>query len=284
MLPAEIGPILVTIGVGFIILLLFLKTNILKNLSQKYKTKSGYRYKENPYDKLEKPDLMNIISKTNTSYRIIIIIYGILLAFVVSDKISLALSSWYFIIWSGWILAIMVKAGAVSMALSDIAETRSINEVRNEIYAKKIFFKHSIYLLVLGIAFLPSFFMAPEPALETLEEYKWGIEVSVATSATAIFCSTLFFFFVSFRVSDYITTRGATKLYIFAGLLLVMGAIAYFSAPPLEPIELTLLYKPVSIVPMFFIVLLQFGNVFGFAMMGGLGKVLLDAIHVKSKK
>ena len=84
--PAEIGPLIVTIGSGFVILFLFLKISFLTNLTQKYRPKSYYLFKENPYDKLEKPDLMNILIKTNRRYRIIIIVYGILLAFVVSDK------------------------------------------------------------------------------------------------------------------------------------------------------------------------------------------------------
>ena len=42
MSPAEIGPLIVTIGVGFVILFLFLKANFLKNLTQKYRSKSAF--------------------------------------------------------------------------------------------------------------------------------------------------------------------------------------------------------------------------------------------------
>ena len=227
---------------------------------------------------------MKLAIKTNRSYRIIIIVYGILLAFVVSDKLSLALSSWYFIIWVGWIAAIMIRTGYISRTLFDFIETRSIIEARNEIYYTKIFSKHLIYLLVLGTAFLPSFFIAPEPSIDAFGEYRWGIELSVATGAIAIFCSALFFYFVPFRISDYMTTRGAIKTCMFGGLLLVMGGIAHFSSSPLEPIEITLLYSSVAVVPMFFVVLLQFGNIFGFAMIGTLGKVLLEEILGKPKK
>ena len=244
--PAEIGPLIVTIGSGFVILFLFLKISFLTNLTQKYRLKSYYLFKENPYDKLEKPDLMNILIKTNRKYRIIIIVYGILLAFVVSDKASLALSSWYFIIWVGWIAAIMIRAARISRTLFDVIETRSINQARNEIYATKIFSKHLIYLLVLGIALLPSFFTTPEPSFDTLREYNWSIEVSVATGAIAIFCSALFFYFVPFGISDYMTTRNTIKTFMFGGLLLVMGAIAQFSSLPLEPIEITLLYRSLA--------------------------------------
>jgi len=280
---AEIGPLIITTTTGFVILFLFYKNNFLKGFSQKYNTKNVPPPKEDHYDKLEQIQLTGVASKISNRYRILLISYVVVLAFVLSNKAFLALSSWYFIVWIGWMLAIIFRTAGISRMLSSAVKSHSTIQSRNKIYHAEISFRFSPYLLGLSIAFLTTFFITPQVTVDSFQ-YNWGFDVSVFTSILAIFCSAIFFYFLPFRFAAYVISSETIKLFLFAGLLVATGVIASFTKPPLDPIEFTFLYKPLVTVPMFFIVVFQMGNVFGFAMIGGLGKVLLDAVYVKSKK
>lgn len=280
---AEIGPLIITTATGFVILFLFYKNNFVKRFSHKYSTKDVQPTKEGRYDKFEQIQLTSIANKISNRYRILLIIYVVVLLFVLLNKASLAVTSWYFIVWIGWMLAIIFRTAGTSRMLSSAVKSHSTIQMRNKIYDAEISFRFSPYMLGLSIAFLTTLFITPQVAVDSFQ-YNWGFGVSVFTSILAIFCSAIFFYFLPFRFAAYVTSSEIIKLFLFAGLLVATGVIASFTKPPLEPIEFTFLYKPLVIVPMFFIVVFQMGNVFGFAMMGGLGKVLLDAIHVKSKE
>jgi len=112
-------------------------------------------------DQEEISKLEKISHKISDNYRMILPIYGILLAFVVSDKILLVFRSAFFVMWTGMVIALIVRAGGISIELSDVIETKSLAHTRKKIIAAKKFFSFSLSMLILTVALLPGFFLIP---------------------------------------------------------------------------------------------------------------------------
>lgn len=268
---AEVAPLLAIAGVGFCIIMLFLKADFLKNLIHARKQSSGFD--DISYSNWQ--DEQNKIVNVKKYHYITIVASAVLLVLVLVYKVTLVFSGWYLIIWTGWIIGIIIKSALMIKSLFYFSNLSNQEKRNRVIYAQK-----SLIYLSIGLSFIPILLLTQN---QVTEKYLWNTQVTIATSSFAIFGSAAFFFFVPSRISHYFS-GGKNDMQIYIGFLLLMAAIGYFSSPPLEPIELTFLGKSLIVVPMFYIVVLQFGNVFGFAMMGALGKVLLEAIPTKVKR
>ncbi|MGI0027630.1 MAG: hypothetical protein ACREAD_07300, partial [Nitrosopumilaceae archaeon] len=162
--PPNMGIFLVFSGIGIVMGFIYNSSKSLQKLRHTYLKKNETEdWKDTPYDDNAFGPLEVLAGKLSRIYPAIITIYVILLAFVVSDKAVLAYTNWYFVIWCGWILAIIVRTGTVMMMLFDISKEDPIEITKRNIYAAREFFKHSLYLLVPTVAFLPAFFIASLP-------------------------------------------------------------------------------------------------------------------------
>jgi len=244
--PVEYGPpdsstlmiLAVIVVIAFISNIILVSSKKLQDLRKKTRKQSEKgELLKSPYDRLDLSELKSLASRLSVNYTILITIYAVLLAFVVSDKASLAFSSWYFVIWCGWVLAIVVRAGIIMNDLFDISDKDPKKETSRQIYASREFFKHSLYLLVPTIAFLPTFFLTPEASLENIQSLPWSIENSIILAAIAI--TAMFFAFYQFplRIREF-TKRGGTKdAYFVVILLLTLGGLAGYGISPLNPVE-----------------------------------------------
>jgi len=157
---------------------------------KKYKMKT-------PYDSTETEELKNIGTKLSQSFIALITVYGVLLAFVISDKIAFALTSWSFLIWTGWVLAVIVRAGLMLMSLVDMFEKKySIDFLRQKIFGIKEFFKLTLVMLPIAIAFLPAFILLDDPSTKFFESLPWEENISILIGAFGILAATLLFIII----------------------------------------------------------------------------------------
>lgn len=189
------------------------------------------------YNDMEESDLRRIINNLNVSYPVLLVIYGILLAFVVSDKIILTLQSSYFVIWCGWILAIIVRSGMIVISLFDLGDITSKKTVGRTIEDAKKFFKMAIILLIPTVAFLPAVYVEHES--DSKVENLWTHELSITTIAFSIIISFVVFFLVPLRPLSFARKTGYFDLLFFVVPLIVLGAIVG-KGSPLDPVEITL--------------------------------------------
>jgi len=255
-LPIE--PFVIFAIIGFVFFVYF----IIKNSFETLIRRTGIIYKKKttgtPYDNFSKEEIKDIVTRMNANYRVIITIYGVLLAFVISDRVGLVLINWNFLIWTSWLLAIIVRAGMISMSLFDLVETNSLDKAKKHLYASKIFFKNSLFLLLLGIALIPTFFTAetPDDIKEILTKYPWHSEMSLFTTALAIFSVFLFFYYVPFKISNYVTKEGTQNLWVFGIFVLIFSFfIGSNFGPHLEAKEVVL-FGFNAVIPLFYLYLL----------------------------
>src|SRR4029077_1298702 len=147
--------ILSIIGISFIVLLRkieFLSKYLHLSLGDKSTEKSIIT----PYDKLDRVSLEKIVDKLSSSFTILITIYGLLFTFIISQHFGLIFTHWTVISWTGWILAIIVRSASTALELSDIVERSSMDnklllKTARKIYAIKMYYKHTIFLLIPAI-------------------------------------------------------------------------------------------------------------------------------------
>lgn len=213
-----------------------------------------------PYDKLEKDELKQIISNLNNQYRVLITVFGILLTFIISDKISFALFSWNFIIWVGWILGVIVKSTWNMIGLSDIIERKlSLEDIRFESYKNKQLIKHSFVILVFGIAFLPSFMFLESPSEDKLNNLPWDKSVSILSGAIGIISITFAFAWILGLAPNNVK-QNIRLMYLSVILLFLFGSISSWSTlSPIEPKLVTLGADITFKMPQIIVTIISFG-------------------------
>jgi len=213
-----------------------------------------------PYDHLEEEDVKYILSNVNNHYRILITVFGILLAFIVSDKISFALFNWNFIIWVGWVLGVIVRITWNMIGLSDIIERKiSLNEVRFETYKNKQLIKHSFVLLVFGIAFLPSFMFLESPSEDKLDNLPWDRSVSILAGALGIISVTFGFAWVLGLAPNNVKNN-VRLMYLSILILFILGSISSWSTlSPIEPKLVTFGFDVTLELPQIIVTIINFG-------------------------
>ena len=225
-------------------------------------------YKKTPYENLDQPrldkySLNNILNRISNNYRILVTIYGILLAFVVSDKISLIFSSWGFMLWTGWVLAVIIKAGWHLWEMSDLMERKNdLIEISREVYNQKEFFKHMMILLVIAIAFLPSVVYLHEDSFD-LSTLPWSTSVTALTATLGILGMTFLFFFI-LHMFKFVEESGSLLVYAYVGTLFLLYFLSGFNDSPLEPQLVTLGGIVNGTIPTLFVSALIIGFGFGF--------------------
>ncbi|MEX2191995.1 MAG: hypothetical protein WD717_01245 [Nitrosarchaeum sp.] len=202
------------------------------------------KYKKTPYENLDQPildksSLDNIINRISNNYRILVTIYGILLAFVVSDKISLIFSSWAFMIWTGWVLGVIIKAGWHLWEMSDLIERKSdLIDISRDIYNQKEFFKHMMILLAIAIAFLPSVIYFHDDLFNP-DTLPWGNSATAFIGAFGVLSIT-FLFFMILHLYRFVDEGGSLSVYSYVGSLFLLFFLSGFNDSPLEPQLVTL--------------------------------------------
>ena len=212
------------------------------------------RIVKTPYDDLDFNKLENIINRLINNYRILITVYGVLFAFIITTNLDKAFSNWAFIIWIGWTLAIIVKIGTMALDLSDMLEIsngKKLIDTARKIYSYKNYVKHALYLLVPAVAFLPILLYEIKPSQEIM--HFWSQETSVISIAWGIFSVFLLIFWVVLRVSNFIYSRGFESFYLFAIILLVLGALQTQINSPLDPKEIVFFGVEETITNVFYV-------------------------------
>lgn len=246
---------LISLVIGVIYFTLEFKNKRLSDLTLEISKKlKSAEYIKTPYDNLNAPDLEKIINKISNNFRIVITIYGVLLAFVVSDKISSSLSNWGFLIWAGWIIAIIIRASMHLYELSDIIERGwQLTYIRKTVFASNQFFKHSLIFFAIGIALLPSFFWVNTPTLEEIKNLPWNMSFSIFSGAFAILLITLVFYLLLWIFSAQFE---GGKLNLFFYSLLLIGTSALDAASnnsPLTPVLVSIVGQKFFIPSAFYL-------------------------------
>lgn len=239
----EILYLLIILIIGTVYLTLEFKNKRLSGLATEENKKfKAAEFAKTPYEKSTPGDLEKIINKISNNYRIVITIYGVLLAFVVSDKLSSTLSNWSFLIWTGWIIAIIIRAGMHLYELSDIMERDyQLTYMRRTVFGANQFFKFSLIFFAIGIALLPSFFFIEAPTIAEIKDLPWNISLSIFSGAFAILLITFVFYLMLWLFSAQFKD-GILNLFTYSLMLIGISAVNAFSTiSPLTPVSISLL-------------------------------------------
>lgn len=192
-----------------------------------------------PYDNFQLDALQRIVDRLGRNFTILITIYGFLFVFIISQNFQHVSYSWAVIIWSGWILAIIVKTANIALSLTDILETTQIKVAAPTIYAYNRYYKHTTYLLVFAVAFSPVVFL-PLNEQHHDDFELWSPQISILTIALGIigvFFATYYFA----QVYDLIKPVGIPNIYFMSIFLLATETLSSISAAPLSSVNVNLL-------------------------------------------
>jgi very-short-patch-repair endonuclease len=162
--------------------------------------------------------------------------YGVLFALVASEKASMAFSSWAFVIWCGWVLALLMRiCSCGSLLLGDYY--RWDREKRKEIlYGISRFSKHSTYLLVPTASFVPLFATMKAISLdEIVTTYPWGQDMSLFLGVFSIAAVAIFFYAFVLALGK-LTKRHYADIYMYVVPILWGLGLASVSLSPLAPV------------------------------------------------
>ncbi len=218
---------------------------------------SEYLPRKTEYDELSLDSLDKIRDRLNRNFAILITIYGLIFAFIISENLSRAFVSWSLIIWTGWVLAIIIRSGITTIELIDIIEIKKDNKeqgVAKQIFAAKTFFRHSLYLFVPALAFLPAIYFPTSMEFD-LNHLPWSMQESVFTIALGILGVFAFVYFLTTRISEFETYNGIQGFWIFTLMLISMGGFSYISASPLSIEHITLFDYNIQIPNVFSVAL-----------------------------
>src|SRR5829696_2999025 len=122
--PIEIGHIISMAIILSILVMLGKFSRIIISLRKRYNffvkvngdggMPKSYRYK----NVREKEQIIPIANNVSNNIKTLITIYGILLSFMIANQLSIASRSLTFAIWSGWILATIIRGGQFGYILS----------------------------------------------------------------------------------------------------------------------------------------------------------------------
>jgi hypothetical protein len=263
----EVGGFIILTIIGFVILALISKVpSLVKRDELRKDLLEKEEYRKSVYDNIPLSELNSVVKNMNVGYPAVLTVYGILLAFIVSDKIFLATSSWFFIVWSGWILAILVRTGLVIRKFFDVTETKNQTEIIRIVVDGKLFFKHAFYFLIPTIAFLPTFFFTSVPSLEQIQDLPWGEEITILSVVFSFIIMFIPFYALPLRSKRLATISGVTEWYFVVIILIGLGAFAQYVSSPLEPLAVTIFGVGSYLIPTAIYTMGLFGAFFGFAM------------------
>ena len=220
------------------------------------------------YDNLTLEQLEKIVKKTSDNYRLLITVYGVLLAFVISGNLELAFSRWSFVIWCGWILALIVRSGSFAMNLSDIIETNNVVNaqvkllVARRVFAAKTFLNHALYLLVVAIAFLPVIFF--EKGSTDVSNLPWLPQISILSIAVAIGGVFFVLYYGGAKIQNFESKVNSKDIWFYT-MILVGQMVANPTSSPLQPSEVTFFGSGIFQIPLVLEVITFFGFVIGIA-------------------
>ena len=143
------------------------------------------RYPKVMYNEKTDEEMEGVINRVINVLAVLAGVYGVLFALIISDKASLVFVSWSFLIWCGWVLAILVRiCYCCAILLSDYHQwDREKKEMI--LYGITKFTKHAGYLLIPTASFVPIFSTLKNVDIDKIAEvYPWGIEIS----GSAVFC------------------------------------------------------------------------------------------------
>lgn len=249
-------------GIGFLLHVIISKTKFFRDLNKVKELAGETKTESFPYQLYqsgnESSQIERITTKLSNNYRITIAVHGILLAFVVSSgKILLVFSSWYFVVWCGLILAIIVRSGRFSLELSDIMETKGPKEALRKCYSAKKFFNTSLVLLIISVALLPTIFILDE-SITSQSQLEPTFYLSILSSSFSIAVSFALFYFVTFRYSDFDYSYGEKNMVGLTLLIIGLGALLY-SISPTESLNLTMADGSILQIPFIIFLLPIFG-------------------------
>ncbi|MGI0088359.1 MAG: hypothetical protein ACREBI_10460 [Nitrosotalea sp.] len=252
--------ILTSVGGG--ILFAFFSSVRLRELRKKFVEKHGLKTKGSTiYDNLDNTQLEKVISKMSTSCAVLITVFAILLAFVVTERISLALTNLYFVIWCGWIIAIIVKLGLISVDLFDLLETKK--DIRRTLFFYKDVLRNTPLLLIPIIAVMPIFFLEPIPTMDSFKNLPWSFETEIFSGVLAIIGAVAVTYYMAFQNKDVSAQ--------FAGMwgnnifFVLVGIFNYSKISPTIP-EKIILFNQTYQIPLVIQFLSVAGIVFGLFM------------------
>jgi len=188
------------------------------------------------YDGIGEDALDKIVSNIIGVLTVVGATYGVLFALVVSEKASLAFSSWAFVIWCGWVLALLMRicnCGTILLGDYNRCDRRKREQI---LYGIVKFTKHSAYLLVLTASFVPLFATMKTISLdEVVTNYPWGQDVSLFLGVLSI-ASVAVFFYTFVLALGNLTKRLYADIYMYAVMLLWGIGLGSISLSPLAPV------------------------------------------------
>lgn len=230
-----------------------------------------------PYNNLTEGEIDRIISNVIGVLTVVGATYGVLFALVASEKASMAFSSWAFVIWCGWVLALLMRiCSCGSLLLGDYY--RWDREKRKEIlYGISRFSKHSAYLLVPTASFVPLFATMKAISLdEIVTTYPWGQDMSLFLGVLSIAAVAIFFYAFVLALGK-LTKRHYADIYMYVVPILWGLGLASVSLSPLAPVTnkivglfLFQLTVPSVVVVLGYILFSMVGLTMGFFVIVGL--------------
>jgi len=189
-----------------------------------------------PYDELKEDEVDKIVSNIIGVLTVVGATYGILFALVTSEKASMAFSSWAFVIWSGWVLALLMRicnCGAILLGDYHLWDRGKRNEA---LYGISKFAEHSAYLLVPTASFVPLFAIMKTISLdEIVAIYPWGQDTSLFLGVFSI-ASVAVFFYAFVLAMGRLTRRQYGDIFTYVVILLWGIGLTSVSLSPLTPV------------------------------------------------
>lgn len=189
-----------------------------------------------PYDGLKEVEVDRIVSNVIGALTIVGATYGVLFALVVSERASMTFSSWAFVIWCGWVLALLMRicnCGAILLGNYHLWDREKRNKT---LYGISKFIEHSAYLLVPTASFVPLFATMKTISLdEIVAVYPWGQDTSLFLGVFSL-AGVAVFFYTFVLALERLTKRRYADIYVYAVLLLWVIGLSSISVSPLLPV------------------------------------------------
>lgn len=263
-------------AVGFVVLPFFYKLDLIKQKRiEKRNYFDSFDYESSRYSKLDREKLREIAKNLNTGYPILLGIYGILLAFVVSQNIQTPLTNWHFIIWSGWILAIITRSGMMIFALFDLGINEDHKTLVIRIEDTKQFFKQAVFFLIPTVAVLPMIYQSTG---NTILHNMQSFPSYIAPVSLAIGFVWFVFYLIPLRGFGSRNFWGII-LYMSVFFTLMIITITPSSSSPLDPISISI-GQYITTIPSSEFVIIKFGMLF-FILLYGWFAFLIRPIDIK---
>jgi hypothetical protein len=189
-----------------------------------------------PYDGLKEDEVDRIVSNVIGALTIVGATYGVLFALVVSERASMAFSSWAFVIWCGWVLALLMRicnCGAILLGNYHLWDREKRNKT---LYGISKFIEHTAYLLVPTASFVPLFATMKTISLdEIVAVYPWGQDTSLFLGVFSL-AGVAVFFYTFVLAFERLTKRQYADIYLYAVPMLWGMGLGFISVSPLLPV------------------------------------------------